>query len=49
MAPALFVLPNHPSVSLLTDDHPVCLLLSCVTSGKAPLVFASPLTNRQLC
>lgn len=49
MASALFVLPNHPSASLLTDELPVGLLLSCLTSGRAPLVFASPLTSRQLC
>lgn len=35
MASALFVLPNHTSVSLLTDDLPVCH-----TSGRALLVSA---------
>lgn len=35
----LFVLPNLTSVSLLTDDLPVCFL-ACLTSGRAPLVPA---------
>lgn len=45
MASALFVLPNHTSVSLLTDDLPA----SPFSSGRAPLVFASLLTGRELC